>query len=120
MAQKKKSEDFFAHPVRLLFVPHCSTIKQAVQLDLSLDHVPRAAAFAQKGKSGGAASNRRYIYEENVLLHTRWRHLVCMRELAEANQSYRGRCESTVRWRFASLFCIALGVGTMTIFNQNS
>ncbi len=29
-------------------------MKRAVQLDLSLDHMPRAAAVAQKGKSGGA------------------------------------------------------------------
>ncbi len=31
-------------------------MKWAVQLDLSLNHVPGAAAVTQKGKSGGAVS----------------------------------------------------------------
>ncbi len=36
------------------YFPRRSVMKRAVQLDLSLDHMPRAAAVAQKGESGGA------------------------------------------------------------------
>ncbi len=38
------------------FFPHRSVMKRALQLDLSLDHMPKAAAVAQKGESGGAVS----------------------------------------------------------------
>lgn len=35
---------------------HPSKMKRAIQSDLSLDHLSRAAAVAQKGDSGGAVS----------------------------------------------------------------
>ncbi len=38
------------------------------------------------------------------------RHLACRRELAEGEHSFRTRCESNVRRRFALPFCIALSV----------
>ncbi len=46
---KKRGFFFF---VLSNFFPHRSTKKRAVQSDLSLDHVPGAAAVAQKGRSG--------------------------------------------------------------------
>ncbi len=48
----------------------------------------------------------RYISEEKYIVG--WRHLVCRHELAEGEQSFRARCESTVCQRFALLFHIAL------------
>ncbi len=39
-----------------IFFPRRSTKKRAVQSDLSSDHVPGAAAVAQKGENGGAVS----------------------------------------------------------------
>ncbi len=50
-----KKQRFVFRPV-CCFFPRHSTMKWAVQSDLSLDHVRGAAAVAQKGKSGGAVS----------------------------------------------------------------
>ncbi len=52
MRREKKRGFFFCHMCP--FFPRHSVMKLAVQLDLSLDHMPRAAAVAQKGESGGA------------------------------------------------------------------
>ncbi len=50
----KKQRFFFSSCVD--FFPCRSTMKWAVQSDLSLDHMPGAAAVVQKGASGGAVS----------------------------------------------------------------
>ncbi len=50
----------------------------------------------------------RYISEEKCIVGRR--HLACRCELAEGEHSFRARCESTVRRRFASLFRITLRV----------
>ncbi len=50
----------------------------------------------------------RYISEEKYIVG--WCHLACRSELAEGEQSFRARCESTIPQRFASLFRIAFSV----------
>ncbi len=50
----------------------------------------------------------RYISEEKCIIG--WHHLACRRELAEGDQFFRTRCESTVRLRFALPFRIVLSV----------
>ncbi len=56
----------------------------------------------------------RYISEEKYIVVRI--HLVCRRELAEGEQSFRARCESTVHLQFASLFLIALRVERPLLF----
>ncbi len=60
----RKREDVFF--VMCQYFPHRSVMKRAVQLDLSLDHMPRADAVAQKGESGGAVlkTNTKEEYSE--------------------------------------------------------
>ncbi len=48
----------------------------------------------------------RYISEEKCIVGRR--HLACRRELAEGKQSFRARCESNIRQRFALIFHNAL------------
>ncbi len=51
----RKNNDLFSFCVSI-FPPCRSAMKWAIQLDLSLDHVPGAAAVAQKAERGGAVS----------------------------------------------------------------
>ncbi len=51
----RKNNDLFSFCVSI-FPPCRSAMKWAIQLDLSLDHVPGAAAVAQKAEPGGAVS----------------------------------------------------------------
>ncbi len=62
--RREKARMFFF--VMCQYFPHRSVMKRAVQLDLSLDHMPRAAAVAQKGESGGAVlkTNTKEEYSE--------------------------------------------------------
>ncbi len=62
--RREKERIFFRHMCE--FFPRRSVMKRAVQLDLSLDHMPRAAAVAQKGESGGAVlkTNTKEEYSE--------------------------------------------------------
>lgn len=54
----EKVRIFFRVPCRFYLFNffHPSNMKRAVQSDLSLNHVSRAAAVAQKGDSGGTVS----------------------------------------------------------------
>ncbi len=55
----QKSKDLFSSCVDFIYLyifPHRSATKQTIQLDLTVDHVPGAAAVAQNAESGGAVS----------------------------------------------------------------
>ncbi len=71
----RKSKDFFFFVLSNFFL-HRSTKKRAVQSDLSLDHVPGAAAVAQKGRSGhnqklfqALDDGLRWVLSKNIINH---------------------------------------------------
>ncbi len=70
-----KKQGFFFFVLSNFFL-HRSTKKRAVQSDLSLDHVPGAAAVAQKGRSGhnqklfqAFDDGLRWVLSKNIINH---------------------------------------------------